>query len=330
MPYNAQNFSTLLDLLRSITTSANFDSLPLPFGGHAHTILPALFYYPRKPDHRRIEIPTPDDDFLELDVIDASNDRPVIALFHGLEGSTDRYYIVKLMQIFSAPKFSVVAVNFRSCGQKMNRKKRFYHSGETGDIATVTTWVQKKFPNSAIGAAGFSLGGNALLKFMGEERKNTPLQAAVAISVPYDLKSGSLKIGRGFNQIYERRFLNSLQKKLEQKRQKYPDLPKFTGSTLYDFDDQITGPIHGFSGAEEYYAQCSSQKFISGISKPVLCIHSREDPLCPIDDVPLQAMKANPHVDYAITENGGHVGFLGSPPGWLWQIISHFMQANLR
>ncbi len=180
-----------------------------------------------------------------------------------------------------------------------------------------------------MGAVGFSLGGNALLKSMGEEGQKHPLDAAVAVSVPYDLKAGSQTINQGFNKVYERRFLNSLTTKLTKKRRIFPDLPTFTGSTLYDFDDQVTGPIHGFSGADDYYTQCSSDQFVKAINTPTLLIHSRQDPICRIENMPVDIIKENKTLDHIITENGGHVGFWSRPRRWLDRSITDFLRKKL-
>jgi len=297
--------------------------------GHVHTIARSFWGDTNPPYDQRIEIPTPDDDFLELDIIRYQNDKPVIALFHGLEGSTKRYYMVELARELSKMKLSVVAVNFRSCGSRMNRRPRFYHSGETNDYATVFRWMQKEFPNKLIGAVGFSLGGNALLKSLSEEGMAHPVITAVGVSVPYDLRLGSINLTGGFNRVYDYRFLRTLTKKLEQKKKHYPELPDFCGSTLYDFDDQVTSVIHGFRNAEDYYARCSSRKFISDIKKPTLLIHSDEDPLCPIDGMPLGEIKENPHLHYIITDEGGHLGFWSQPAGWLNYIITAYLAEEL-
>lgn len=296
---------------------------------HVHTIARSFLGDTNPPYDQRIEIPTPDDDFLELDIIRHQNDKPVVALFHGLEGSSSRYYMVELARELSKMKLSVVAVNFRSCGSRMNRQPRFYHSGETEDYATVFRWIREEFPNRLIGAVGFSLGGNALLKSLGEEGTAHPVSTAVGVSVPYDLRLGSINLTGGFNRIYDYRFLRTLKKKLEQKKKDYPDLPNFSGSTLYDFDDQVTSVIHGFRNAEDYYARCSSRKFVSAIKKPTLLIHSGEDPLCPVDGMPVGKIKDNPHLHYIITDEGGHVGFWSQPKGWLNYIITAYLREEL-
>lgn len=296
---------------------------------HVHTIARSFFGDTDPPYQERVEIPTPDDDFLELDIIRRQQDRPVIALFHGLEGSTDRYYMVELAKALDESGLSVVAVNFRSCGSRMNRRPRFYHSGETQDYQTVFRWIRNEFPEQRIGAVGFSLGANALLKSLGEEGSEHLLDTAVAVSVPYDLRLGSINLSGGFNRVYDYRFLRTLKKKLELKREQFPELPKFNGSTLYEFDNQVTSVIHGFKNADDYYTRCSSRKFVSSIQKPTLLIHSREDPLCPIAGMPLGEIKENEHLQYIITDEGGHVGFWSKPEGWLNFIILSYLKEEL-
>jgi predicted alpha/beta-fold hydrolase len=295
------------------------------FNGHIHTIASSLFVHAGLPDCERIEIPTPDGDFLELDVCEQRGSRVVLVLFHGLEGSTDRYYIARLMRSGIARGYSAVAVNFRSCGSRLNFMPRFYHSGETEDYETVFFWIRQRFRNHAVGAVGFSLGANALLKSLGEQPEGHPADAAVAVSVPYDLKKGSIQISRGFNRIYEYRFLRTLRKKLDQKRRHHPHLPRFTGKTLYDFDDQVTSKIHGFDDAEDYYERCSSARFLPSIRTSTLLIHSRQDPLCPVDSMPMEAIRNNPYISYIVTDEGGHVGFWSRPEGWLNGVIMEFI-----
>lgn len=297
--------------------------------GHWHTISRSFTGQTNQPDVQRIEIPTPDNDFLEIDYAADSQSNAVIVLFHGLEGSSDRYYIVELMKELLDRNFSVAAVNFRSCGSRMNDRPRFYHSGATDDYATVFEWIRRHHPKQKVGAVGFSLGANALIKSLGEEQSSHPADAAVAVSTPYDLYRGSTLLSKGFNKVYQHYFLRTLRKKLALKRQSFPGLPKFEGSSLFAFDDQVTGPIHGFNGAKDYYRRCSSNQFIPVVKKPTLLIHSREDPLCPVDAMPMKNITDNPHTDYIITERGGHVGFWSKPAGWLNTIIANYLSDKL-
>lgn len=307
---------------------SNIPSFTAPWwcrNGHVHTVARSLLSRPDGPAVERLEIATPDDDFLELDVAEGPAGAPAVLLLHGLEGSSRRYYIVELTNHLSGLGCTVVAMNFRGCGSRLNRQRRFYHSGDTRDVQTVLRWMQGRFPGAALGAVGFSLGGNVLLKSLGEQGGNHPLQAAAAVSVPYHLKAGSLLLQKGVNRVYEYHFLRTLTAKLAQKRNTYPDLPRFRGSTLYDFDDQVTAPLHGFTSADDYYARCSSRAFLDGIGRPTLLVHSRADPICPVSRMPLQAIRQNESLHYVITRQGGHVGFCSRPPGWLSTAVGTFL-----
>lgn len=299
------------------------------FNGHVHTIGRSLIGDTNQPPVERIEIPTPDNDFLELDCAITSDSKAIIALFHGLEGSTKRYYMIEAMKRLISNNFSVVGVNFRSCGSKMNNQPRFYHSGETNDYETVFNWITTNYPHQKIGAVGFSLGANALVKYLAEEKKNAHIKVAVAVSVPYDLRLGSILLSKGFRRVYDYRFLRSLRQKLEIKRQQFSDLPTFSGSTIYEFDDQVTAQIHGFNDAEHYYEQCSGRRFVEDITTHTLFIHSRVDPICPIEAMPIAKINQNKFTDYIITDEGGHVGFWSKPKGWLNFVIENYLSSNI-
>jgi len=300
------------------------------FNGHIHTIARSLTGDSTPPSIvERIKIPTPDNDFLELDCAVVKDSQAVVALFHGLEGSSRRFYIVELMKLLIQKGFSVVAVNFRSCGSDLNRRRRFYHSGETEDFATVFRWIREQYPNQKLGAAGFSLGGNALLMSLAEEGTDHPVDAAAAVSVPYDLYMGAKLLSHGFNRIYEYHFLRTMRQKLKQKRKEYPDMPEFSGSTLFEYDEQVTAPLHGYDGAMDYYEQCSSRKTVEHIRTPTLLVHSREDPLCPVESMPVVKVLDNEFTDYIITDEGGHVGFWSIPQGWLNDIVGNYLHRKL-
>lgn len=296
------------------------------WNSHVHTIVASQFSKANKPEYTRIEITTPDHDFLEVDVCEVDTGRPVVALFHGLEGSTDRYYIANLMSELRDAGFSSAALNFRGCGSKMNNKARFYHSGETEDYHTFFKWISATYPNKEIYAVGFSLGGNALVKYLGEEGTQSQVQRAVAVSPPYDLKEGSIRLHQGFKRIYEINFLKTLVEKLEQKRRKISGMPEFLGNSIYEFDDQVTAKLHGFKDADDYYHKCSSKHFYGDVETDLLVIHCKADPLCPIEFAPFKVMENNPHIQTCFTEEGGHVGFLSAPPGWLYRVILEWLE----
>ncbi|MFV1882924.1 MAG: YheT family hydrolase [Balneola sp.] len=296
------------------------------FNSHVHTVV-SSFSEAKPVPVERIEITTPDDDFLEIDLVDLNNEKPVVALFHGLEGSSERFYIRNLMFDLKKVGFSSAALNFRGCGSRLNKQKRFYHSGETSDYATFFKWIKTRFPKNPLYAVGFSLGGNALIKSIGEGGINQPVEKAVAVSPPYDLKAGSLNLERGFNKVYAYRFLRTLAQKLKMKRAQYPELPSFDGGTIYGFDDQVTAPIHGFENADHYYESCSSKNFLGDVKTPLLLIHSKQDTLCPLEFAPFKIIHENRSITSVFTENGGHVGFISSPGNWLNETIINWLQS---
>lgn len=308
----------------------SFESAPWCINGHFHTILSSLLVKPEHAGFVRHTIDTPDGDQLELDIVEYSASSPVAILLHGLEGSTKRFYIQNLARHLNNSGYTVAALNFRSCGGKLNAKRRFYHSGETGDLKTVSGWLGQKYPQSIQLAAGFSLGGSVILNYLKAYQKSSRIHGFAAISVPYDLYKGSIHLQKGFNRIYDYQFVKPLKQKLELKRRQFPDLPAFEGSTLFEFDDQVTAPLHGFKDAKDYYTRCSSAFFMDRIQTPGLLIHSREDPLCPFDYMPLNVIKENSHLQTAFPDRGGHVGFWSLPPGWVEFTVGEYFKCLLK
>lgn len=216
-----------------------------------------------------------------------------------------------------------VGLNFRGCSGEANRTPRFYHSGETEDPGFVIALLRERFPNRPLMAIGFSLGGNILLKYLGEQgaKNAAPVSAAVAVSVPYDLSAGADALERGpMARIYVGYFLRSLLAKVHAKREILSnslDLDAISASTtLRDFDNAATAKLHGFAGAEDYYRKSSSHRFIESVRVPTLLIHSRDDPFLPAAVLPLSAIEANPFLTLVLTERGGHVGFYEGGPPW--------------
>jgi predicted alpha/beta-fold hydrolase len=274
---------------------------------------------------KRERIDTPDGDFLDLDFgPDPDPAAPLVLLLHGLEGFTRRPYMVQAAQILAAQGLATVGLNFRSCSGEPNRCPRLYHSGETEDVTHVLRTLRGQWPGRPLAAMGFSLGGNVLLKLMGEREDGGTglLQAAVGISVPYDLASGAVYMERGLmGTFYTRYFLKSLKGKIRAKEAQLRtvlDLKKvYASQTLIEFDDHATGPLHGFENAAEYYRASSSNQFLSSIRVPTLLFHAQNDPFLPPRAVPHEAVKENPALFPAFARRGGHVGFLaGSVPGF--------------
>lgn len=303
-----------------------FESTPWAFNTHIHTIAYSVLPAPDV-SVKTIELETPDSDFLEVEYIDLNNTKPVVVLFHGLEGSTQRPYMRHLMHTVTRAGYSAAALNLRSCGSRMNRLARTYHSGATDDFITFLQWVRQKFAGREIYAVGFSLGANTLVKSLAEEGRSHPADKAVAVSPPYDLKKNSLKMDLGFNKIYQYRFIRTMAAKAKIKRQQFPDYPQFRGSTLYEFDNQVTAPVNGFKNADDYYEQSSSGQFYEHVKKPLLILHSYQDTICSLKFAPFGAFELNPNIDTIFTSEGGHVGFFSKKPNWLNRTILAWLES---
>lgn len=294
-------------------------------GGHLQTLWGKLFRRQTPAPTILERWDTPDGDFVELHRLAAGRDAPRVLLLHGLEGTVRSHYAQGLLNEAARRGWGADLLIFRSCGSELNRTRRFYHSGETGDVGFAFDRILNEFPRSLLALAGVSLGGNVLLKFLGERGENLPpqLRAAAAISVPFDLARSSNRINRGFSRFYQRFFLDSLRRKAQEKARRFPDL----GSqdriaalrTLEDFDNLITGPLHGFKDAQDYYARSSSLPYLKRIRLNTLLLSAVDDPMLPaevLDEVRDVAMH-NPALTIDFVDRGGHAGFItGSVP---WQ-----------
>ena len=294
---------------------------------HVQTIASSFFSQQIKPTVERVEIPTPDDDFLEVDVALIEGSTTVTVLFHGLEGSSERYYITNLMHALMQKNSSVVAVNFRGCGSRINNQPFYYNAGAAYDYQTVFEWVRNTMHPEHLFAVGFSLGANALVKYQSETGVKSFLDKAVAVSPPFDLKAGSIALQKGINRLYELNFLKTLTQKLEMKRALFPNLPVFTGNSLYDFDDQITAKLHHYDDADHYYRVCSSRYHYGAVKQPMLIIHSKTDPICPFEYAPLQIIDSNPFITPYFMDKGGHVGFWHTEKNWINRLISDWLMS---
>ncbi len=295
-------------------------------GPHAQT-LGARFLRPKQgPSVRRERWDTPDGDFLDLDFFEAEGlrDDALVILLHGLEGSARSGYIIETASRLAERGVPSVALNFRSCSGELNRGLRLYHSGETTDLARVIERLRTVRPDRRLAASGVSLGGNVLLKYLGERGSASGLVLAAAWSVPFDLAAGARFMEHGLARFYVNRLLRSLKGKARARRDELGpliDLDRSLGSTTFwEFDDAATAPLHGFDGADDYYARSSCGQFIPKITVPTIVIQSCDDPFVPADAIPETALDDNPSITPVITRHGGHVGFVsGSIP-----FSSHF------
>jgi hypothetical protein len=238
---------------------------------------------------------------------------------------------------------SATAINFRSCARDPknlsrmlpNRRPRFYHSGETGDFDFVVNALAKRWPSTTFLAIGASLGGNALLKWLGEHPGQTTISAAVTISVPYDLGAGAIHLEESWGgRLYVNRFLNTLKKKVKAVSNTFPettlDIDRVARSrTFREFDDAATAPLHGFRDADDYYARSSSIHFLPKITTPVLCISAEDDPFLPKEALERARAAAPPNVQFVTTPHGGHVGFVGeSMTYWAEELAVEWLLAQ--
>ncbi len=301
-------------------------------GAHAQTIWPLLIKGPL-PDYRRERWETPDGDFIDLDRIDGRPDAPCLVLFHGLEGSSRSHYARRLMHAVKQRGWHGVVVHFRGCSGEANRLPRAYHSGDSAEI----DWVLRRLLTAgypALFAAGVSLGGNALLKWAAElgERPESPVAAIAAVSVPLDLAAANQALSSGFNLIYARHFLRTLIPAALEKNRRFPgrfDIQRaLAARSLRDFDDAVTAPLHGFAGADDYYARSSAGPLLKNIRLPTLLLHAVNDPFLPVAALPSRA-GLPPCMRLELHPEGGHVGFVHGPlPGavdWMpARLMAHF------
>jgi uncharacterized protein len=290
-------------------------------GGHLQTIVAALMPAPRIA-WKRERWETPDGDFIDLDW--AGTDGPLIALFHGLEGSSSSTYARAIAAQALATGWRCVVPHFRGCSGELNRLPRAYHSGDSAEIAWILDRLQARH------AVGISLGGNALLKLLGEQGAAMKLDKAVAISAPLDLAAAGRSLDAGLSrEIYTRIFLRTLKKKTFEKIRQQRisvDAPRLERArTFWEFDDTVTAPLHGFLGADDYWARSSSGPWLAGIRVPTLVLNARNDPFMP--EAALEAIGEVPtNVMLEFPRTGGHAGFPGRNR-WLAQRVLEFLSA---
>ena len=291
-------------------------------GPHAQTIWGRL----TRPRHlvplRREILHTPDDDDLIVDHLDGRELRFV--LLHGLEGSSNSVYIQGLLAVIARRGFAAAAMNFRSCARDprslsrmiMNRRRRLYHSGETSDFEFLLESLPRDLPLVAIGA---SLGGNVLLKWLGEHPDQNRIPAAGTMSVPYDLAAGARHLEHGMGPFYVGRFLSTLGMKAASVVERFGsdgiDLARAKRArTFYEFDDAATAPLHEFTSADDYYARASSMPYLHRITTPALCINAEDDPFVPAEVLRRAQAAASSAVSFEISGCGGHTGFIAGLP----------------
>jgi predicted alpha/beta-fold hydrolase len=307
---------------------------------HLQTLWPALVRRPAQDvvlERERVELP--DGDFIDLDWVNRGSTTPIVLILHGLEGSIQSHYAKGMMKQIAAQGWRSVFMHFRGCSEEPNRMARSYHSGDTKDVTYIVNLLRKREATVPIAAVGFSLGGNVLLKWLGETGASNPLTAAAAISVPFELKKCAKRIQKGLSRGYQWYFLKCLQERLIHKHQYVPNIPIRPDvafkkiKTMVEFDDQYTAPLNGFSDVEEYYAISSSRQYLLTIAVPTLILHAKDDPFMSETVIP-DPEELSRHVRLEITDRGGHVGFVSGrypwrPEYWLEYRVPEFFKDHL-
>ena len=302
-------------------------------GAHRQTLFASLCRRKRAPTLTRERIELPDGDFIDLDWTQQSDGKIVLVL-HGLEGSLESHYTGGLLTALADQNYHAGLMYFRNCSDEPNRLARSYHSGETGDLDFVVQHILKRHPGRPLVVVGFSLGGNVLLKWLGEQAEASPLHSAIAISVPFDLNSAALKLETGLSRIYQHHLLKKLRNSLRKKATRHPPplaLERLQElRTFRQFDDRITAPLHGFRDVDDYYTQSSSKQFLKSIHTPTLIIQASDDPFLPSTALPRESELAT-SVTLELSRYGGHVGFVAGtnplrPHYWLEQRVLEFLR----
>jgi predicted alpha/beta-fold hydrolase len=306
-------------------------------GGHLQTIYPATCIAKPAVEYRRERWNAPDGDFIDVDFIDGEPHQPFIVLFHGLEGSSNSHYCRALMAQVKALGWSGAIPHFRGCSGEMNNAPRFYHSGDAEEL----DWILRRLQTyrthrqaSKFYVAGVSLGGNALLRWLGESQHQAEIvDAACSVSAPLDLAGGGAALSRGVNMLYTHSFLRTLKPKCLKKLNQFPGLfnrdHMLNARDLYEFDNVVTAPLHGFRNTDDYWNRASAKHVVHDITVPTLVLNAQNDPFLPPQHLP---RTASPSVTLEYPTEGGHVGFaVGSLPGsldWLPQRMIRFLEAQ--
>lgn len=288
-------------------------------------------------ERERIELP--DGDFIDLDWCDKNKTgHPIVLILHGFEGSIESHYAKGMMLSLQQHHWRGVFMHFRGCSGEPNRLPRGYHSGETHDVAEIVKIIKEREPQVLIAAIGYSLGGNVLLKWLGETGEANSLCAGVAISVPFELHKAAAKINQGFSRFYQWYLVKCARERLLEKFQHIP--PPFDSEMLTeieglkDLDGKYTVPMHGFSSIDEYYTTASSRQYLASIKIPTMLVQAKDDPFMTEDVIPNEN-EISPFVKLEITESGGHVGFISGsvpwrPQYWLEERVPEFLKEYLK
>ncbi len=290
---------------------------------HIQTILPVMTKVSKVPTSRhRLELE--DGDFLDLDWIGKPKpSQPVILVLHGLEGCGNSHYVRRILASSRQKGIAACLHHHRGCSGETNRLSRSYHSGDTQDLAKTLQYLRREHTGSPIWTVGYSLGGNVLAKYLGENQENSLIDKAVVVSAPFQLSPCAKRLEKGFSKVYQSYLIKQLQAKVRHKINhpelgfKMPVAESQVGglNTFYQFDDKVTAPLHGFNGADDYYQRASGLPYLKKITRPTLVIHAKDDPFMTDAVIPRPGQLSS-SVKYELHQQGGHVGFICGGLPW--------------
>ncbi|MDD5579127.1 MAG: hydrolase [Methylobacter sp.] len=313
---------------------------------HLQTLYSALFRKTSSfPVLQRERLRTPDQDFIDIDWY-GQGEQPLVILLHGLTGSSQSTYIAGLQKTLFQQGFRTIVLNFRGCSGESNHLAKCYHSGDTQDVHFLYQTLRQREPDTPLAVVGFSLGGNVLLKWLGEQGNKLSLFAAIAVSVPMVLSTCASKLDKGFSRLYRDNLLRELKLYIRLKLQQLEKLDNIAEAekirqlgdlskinSFWQYDDQVVAKLHGFKNVDDYYQRSSSRQFLKSIAVPTLIIQAADDPFMTRDVLPdLDELSSFVHLE--ITPGGGHVGFIAGhipfePRYWLEQRIPEFLKQHV-
>ena len=296
-----------------------------PFSsGHVQTLFPPFLRPMPEVSYQRERLETSDGDFVDLDWSRGKESKGLVFVLHGLEGHSRRKYVLGMVRAARLHGLDAVAMNFRGCSGEPNRKAAMYHSGWTLDLHESLLMIASRNSYPRVHLVGFSLGGNVVLKYLGENPAVIPdiVSRAVAISVPCDLEDSALALARPQCALYTRYLLDQLRKKIIEKGRLFPGTIDVSGvdklRTFRQFDDRYTAPLHGFRDALDYWRRSSSRQFLPGIDRPACIVNAVNDPFLGPQCYPKREVRANANLTLLTPATGGHVGFVGSGQGGMY------------
>ncbi len=327
----------------NIVTTASYHSPWWLTGAHAQTIYPPLFARRPTMAYQRERWDTtpngkPDGDFIDVDRVKGLSTSPMLVVFHGLEGSSQSIYALNLMAEAEARGWRGMVPHFRGCSGEINRLPRAYHSGDAVEIDWILRRVKAEAPDQPVYVAAISLGGNASLKWLGEQGSaaTSVVEALAAVSAPLDLMASGSALGQGFCKFYSKMFLTTMKKTALKKLEFHPGIFNrdvvVAAKTLREFDNEVTAPLHGYRDTDDYWTRASAKPGLANVRVPTLVLNAQNDPFLPASVLPKKA-EVSSHVTLDFPRHGGHVGFLSAPfPGcssWMPQRVFHFFERGI-